>query len=506
MKRMSRYAWFAACSLFVASLFSFSHPAFAQGSKIGGAERAVGAAQTMTGSVRLEHVLKPGSVRLSSEAQEKILSASRRLVQENLSTELGRGISSRAETHVLRTTPQGYVAETIVLSLLKDFYRAEMSRIEFAFEEGKTRVLRVDKIYRPQVAISAIPVVKNATLEKLKKNIAHLTPLPQEPPGPKGLANTACSNFPSAVTATDGIHTTFSQRFGAARAEKLIGNASTKTAVLNRLQNDEALLAWNNIGHGVTSETDGDPCYGLVQWNHQTITPQEFSTLNPYKGLYYCVAFTNSCNSFKDPLAAAVWSRGLRTYIGGNINLPVARSEYSAQNFWTYTLANNMTMAAALTKAQQDKGFPIGTFGLKGDTGLFTEAKLSNTDLGMYGFLQIGKNKRQVKWNETITLTPADATLISAGKPAFEIYYSYREYNGGPASGFKNKIFFNNQLVSQQTNLSVGPKEIKSVHTQAYLGPQNGKLQIKIDADNEVVETREDNNFGFYVNLNFQGF
>jgi len=131
---------------------------------------------------------------------------------------------------------------------------------------------------------------------------------------------------------------------------------------------------------------------------------------------------------------------------------------------------------------------------------------VARPDLGMYGFLEIGKKKRQVKWGNSIVLTPNDATLVSQGKPAFEVYYSYREYNGVAASGFKNKIFFNDKLRSQQTKLSVGPKQIKNVHTQAYLGPENGKLQIKIDADNEVNESREDNNFHFYVNLQFKGF
>ncbi len=495
--KKDRQIFFVAGAFLVVFLLSFTNLSLGQNTKTTPLAPAA--------ALRLETVFKPGAVSLNAQAQQQLLSASRDLVQQNLAAELGRGISSRAETRVLRSTAQGYVAETIVLNLRRDTYTAEMSRIEFAFESGKARVLKVDKKYMPQVSISPNPVPKNANLEQIKKAIAPKTALPQEPPGPKGLANTAFPEFPSAVAATNAIHNTFSQRFGAARAEKLVGNTSTKQAVMNRLQNDESLLVWNNVGHGVTSDVNGSPCYGLVQWSHQTITAQEFSTLNPYKGLYYCVALTNSCNSFKDPLAGAIWSRGLRTYIGGNINLPVARSEYTAQNFWVYTLTNNMTMAAALAKAQQDKGFPVGSFGLRGDTGLFTEAKTTKTDLGMYGFLQIGKNKKEVQWNGTITLTPTDATLISGGKPAFEIYYAYREYNGGTASGFNNKIFFNDKLVSQQTNLSVGATEIKPVHTQAYLGPQNGRLQIKIDADNQVSETREDNNFGFYVNVNFEG-
>jgi len=128
-------------------------------------------------------------------------------------------------------------------------------------------------------------------------------------------------------------------------------------------------------------------------------------------------------------------------------------------------------------------------------------------DLGMYGYLRIGKQKKQVEWNRTITLTPADATLVSNGKPAFEIYYAYREYRAVAVPGpFKNKIYFNGNLVSQQTNLSAGPSQIKQIHTQAYLGPQDGQLQIRIDADNDVAETREDNNGPFTVNIKFEGF
>jgi subtilase family serine protease len=127
-------------------------------------------------------------------------------------------------------------------------------------------------------------------------------------------------------------------------------------------------------------------------------------------------------------------------------------------------------------------------------------------DLGMYGFLKLGKYKKQVKWGDTIVLTPSDATLISSGKPAFEVYYSHREYAGVAASGFKNKVYFNGNVVSIQSSLSLAPKEIKDIHTQAYLGPQDGKLEIKIDDENNVVESREDNNGPFFVYIKFRKF
>lgn len=127
-------------------------------------------------------------------------------------------------------------------------------------------------------------------------------------------------------------------------------------------------------------------------------------------------------------------------------------------------------------------------------------------DVGMSGFLKIGKQKREVQWNQTIVLTPADATLISNGKPAFDLYYTCREYDGVASGTFKNRIYFNGKLVSSQTSISLSALQIRPIHTQAYLGPQDGKLQIKIDADNDVAESDEGNNFNFYVNIRFQGF
>jgi len=146
-------------------------------------------------------------------------------------------------------------------------------------------------------------------------------------------------------------------------------------------------------------------------------------------------------------------------------------------------------------------GFSFDTSGAETE-----QPATAKPDLGMYGFMKIGKNKRQVKWGQSITLTPADATLISNGKPAFEIYYSCREYAGYPGGPFKNKIYFRGDMVSKQTKLYLKPKQIMPIHTQAYLGPQDGRLEIKIDADNDVAESREDNNFHFYVTLRFKGF
>jgi hypothetical protein len=450
--------------------------------------------------------IKPSAIKLERSVEQQILAVTRDLVTKRLGAKLDRSISSRAETKILQKLPKGFLAEAIVQTLRKDVFSAEMARIQFKFIDGKAVEVNVNEDFQPAAGKTPASAPKNVDLEKSKNKLLAQGIISQAgaslPLGAVALANTYCGSIDSAVSATNNIYETFRKRFGDS-VQKRIGDESTEGEILKFLQNDSNLLAWNNIGHASTASSSGRPCYGLLQAD-DTITDEEFTSLTPSQGLYSAVVLTNSCNSFKDPLAAAIWSRGTRTYIGGNILLPIGRSEPVDELFWENILIKNMTMAAALDDAQQQKGFPIGTFGLKGDTGVFSALTMS--DLGTYGFLKIGKNKKEVKWNETVVLTPEDATLISGGKAAFEISYSYREYNGFSASGFRNSLLFNGQEVTQQTNLSIGPKEIKEVHTQAYFGLQDGKLQIKIDADNAIPEIREDNNFNFFVTIKFKGF
>ena len=127
-------------------------------------------------------------------------------------------------------------------------------------------------------------------------------------------------------------------------------------------------------------------------------------------------------------------------------------------------------------------------------------------DVGLYGFLKIGKSKRQVQWNSTITLTPADAHLVSHGHPAFDLYYGYREYAGMPAHSFSNKVYYNGKMVSRQSNLSLQSKEIKHVATQAYFGPAPGKLCVHIDTDNTIQEGNHEANNKGCVNVKFKDF
>lgn len=136
-------------------------------------------------------------------------------------------------------------------------------------------------------------------------------------------------------------------------------------------------------------------------------------------------------------------------------------------------------------------------------------APVSNTkaDLGLYGFLQVGKNKREVKWNETITLTQDDMLWISGGKVAFDLYYADKNYGNAKSGMYSNKIYFDNSLVSQQTSRQLDIGEKQDVWTQAYFSTANGvhALKFKVDADNQVAESSETNN-EFVVYIKLSGF
>ncbi|MDP1854174.1 MAG: Ig-like domain-containing protein [Candidatus Omnitrophota bacterium] len=127
-------------------------------------------------------------------------------------------------------------------------------------------------------------------------------------------------------------------------------------------------------------------------------------------------------------------------------------------------------------------------------------------DLGAYGFLKIGKYQKQVIWNQAITLTPLDINGRSAdGRLIFNVTYAFREYNYVPAAGFKNNLLFSGQLVNQLSNISLDAFQIKYVTVPISVLPQNAKLELKIDAGNQIAEAAETNN-NFTVYLNFSGF
>jgi hypothetical protein len=183
------------------------------------------------------------------------------------------------------------------------------------------------------------------------------------PAGPtaKGLANTAYPEVETAKEATGQVYTLFLVALGS--ASRLVGPAeSSKNNVLNYLRNDNNLIAWNNIGHGNK---------GTLFQNGTNIYAGDISGgAASFNGLNNCVCLINSCQTFNDPLKAAILGRGPRTYIAGVINLPMVTSEGSNPNFWFKVLFQNKAMSVAYNETNNEAGLN-GYWGFWGDSGIF---------------------------------------------------------------------------------------------------------------------------------------
>jgi hypothetical protein len=188
-------------------------------------------------------------------------------------------------------------------------------------------------------------------------------PMAIVPAGPsaKALANTAYPEVVTADEATDQVYTLFLLAFGSAK--KLVGPAeSGKDNVLNYLRNDGNLIAWNNIGHGNTTK--------LFQNGTNILHTDISGGAAAFQGLNNCVCLVNACQTFNDPLKAAIIGRAPRTYIAGVINLPKVTSEGSNPNFWFKVLFQGKTMAVAYNETNNQAGLN-GYWGFWGDSGVF---------------------------------------------------------------------------------------------------------------------------------------
>jgi len=212
---------------------------------------------------------------------------------------------------------------------------------------------RIDRVKAKYTDFRTLPVYRlardfNFTLKPWK-------------PTARGLANTAYPEVVTAKDATDQVHIIMNAALGS--AGKLIGpTQSSKNALLNWLRNDGNLVAWNNIGHGNSSTL----FMNGSQIGSGDLTPSP----NVLKGLNGCVCLVNSCQTFKDPLKAAIISNNPRVYIAGVVNLPMVTSEGSNPNFWFKTLILHKPMSVAYTETNTASGL-TGYWGYWGDPGKF---------------------------------------------------------------------------------------------------------------------------------------
>jgi hypothetical protein len=177
---------------------------------------------------------------------------------------------------------------------------------------------------------------------------------------PKGLANTAYPEVVTAEEATNQVQIIMQTALGTAR--KLVGAAeSSRDNVLNYLKTDTNLVAWNNIGHGNTA---------TIFQNGTNIGAADFAPAGDFRGLSGCVCLVNSCQTFNDPLKAAILACAPRVYIAGVINLPMVTSEGSNPNFWWKTLIEHKAMSVAYSETNTASGLN-GYWGFWGDNGIF---------------------------------------------------------------------------------------------------------------------------------------
>jgi len=98
-------------------------------------------------------------------------------------------------------------------------------------------------------------------------------------------------------------------------------------------------------------------------------------------------------------------------------------------------------------------------------------------------------------WGGAITLSAADAFLVSGGTCAFNISYDLKNSGMAPtAPPFKNRLRRDSTVVSIQSNLSLAAGETRTIATQAYLTSGNHILGLFMDNDFQVAESNEGNN------------
>jgi hypothetical protein len=87
---------------------------------------------------------------IEQKLQDKLVGITEDLIRKNLSEILVKSFSVKAETNIIKRTPKGYIVEILVMSLFKETFTAQMSRIEFAYEDGKVTIWRVEQSYQPK--------------------------------------------------------------------------------------------------------------------------------------------------------------------------------------------------------------------------------------------------------------------------------------------------------------------------------------------------------------------
>jgi hypothetical protein len=92
--------------------------------------------------------IRPASP-LSPDAESRIRSIVVQLIQENLPDILAMSARADATANVSQEGAKGYMVEVLVMSLYKQSFTAQMSRIVFAYGDGRATLLKVERNFQP---------------------------------------------------------------------------------------------------------------------------------------------------------------------------------------------------------------------------------------------------------------------------------------------------------------------------------------------------------------------
>ena len=120
------------------------------------------------------------------------------------------------------------------------------------------------------------------------------------------------------------------------------------------------LKAFGSVGHGYT---------GGIVLSDGNLTSSWFS--NPKVSLSPEVVYFNSCQVFNPPLLPAITKAGVRTFVGGKVNLLIGPSEKVFICFWLNVLIKVSKMGPALKTCELANYPTAGAHGIKGDLGKF---------------------------------------------------------------------------------------------------------------------------------------
>jgi hypothetical protein len=133
-------------------------------------------------------------------------------------------------------------------------------------------------------------------------------------------------------------------------------------------------------------------------------------------------------------------------------------------------------------------------------------------ELGFAGPMLIGFKKREYTDREGFYLEPHEVRVLPDGKIDVDIFYTFNEFNGRPAQGFKNTISWTPMIgrdakkLQEHNNLSLPAFGKKTISTHITLPkPDYSIVYVHLDREKKVHETGYKDNKATAI-LRFKGF